>query len=55
MVLQNPMSTLPLLVGEISDHLNNFPFNFSDDLFVGFISKSLDIKNGASHILVQPG
>jgi hypothetical protein len=52
-MFQNPLGTFPLSVGEISNHLDNFPLNLSHDLFVSFICRSFNIEYGASHILIQ--
>jgi hypothetical protein len=55
LVFQNPLGAFPLFVGEIINHLDNFLFNLSYDLFVGFVRRSFNIEYGASHILIQPG
>jgi hypothetical protein len=39
-------------VGEIPYHLHNFLFHFSNNFFVGHILRSLDIEDGASHIVI---
>jgi hypothetical protein len=52
LMFQNPLGTLPLFVGKVSNHLNNFLFHLGHNLIIGLVCGSLDIEYGASHVLI---
>jgi hypothetical protein len=54
-MFQNILGTLPLFVGEVSDHLDNFLLDLSHNFVIGLVCGSIDIEYGASHVFIQPG